>query len=142
MNEDDKLLQELSNQLQKSNELLERSYKRLTEKDLIIKNQAEQLTIWKRIEKSDSWYDYAEAAKMLNYKKVGRNILLAIMRDHGLFRSNNEPYQEYVDRGYFKVTPVYIEEIDETKLKPLISTSGLDYIRKLLDGEGYEPKTN
>ena len=34
---------------------------------------------------------------------VGRNRLFKWMRDKGYLRQNNEPYQQYIDSGYFKV---------------------------------------
>lgn len=34
---------------------------------------------------------------------VGRNRLFKWMRDKGYLRKNNEPYQQYIDSGYFKV---------------------------------------
>ena len=34
---------------------------------------------------------------------IGRNKLFDWLRDRGYLRPNNEPYQEFIDRGYFKV---------------------------------------
>jgi prophage antirepressor-like protein/phage antirepressor YoqD-like protein len=37
----------------------------------------------------------------------GKNILFAYLRDYGVLKSDNSPYQTYVDNGYFKVYVVH-----------------------------------
>lgn len=139
---DENLLQEISNQLQKTNDLLQKSFLALKQKDEIIKHQSEELTTWNRIEKSDEWFDFKEVAKAINYKKMGRNTLLGFLRDHKIFMSDNEPYQQYVNAGYFKITIKYIDALDEVKKVPLASIKGIDYIRKLIDEDKNGTETN
>ena len=79
--------------------------------------------------------DFAEVAKILNIKGIGRNNLIAILREHQILRQNNEPYQAYVDRGYFKV--VEVEKTDykgrvNVYSKTVMYQKGIDYIRRLL----------
>lgn len=47
----------------------------------------------------------SQMAKIANSENIniGRNKLFDWMRERGYLRHNNEPYQEYIDRGYFKV---------------------------------------
>jgi anti-repressor protein len=90
---------------------------------------------------SDDLLELSAVAKVLNFKKVGRNKLFEFLRTRGIIRENNEPYQQYVDRGYFKV----IEQVFENSYgntminrKTVVYQRGIDYIMKLLLGEGYE----
>ena len=43
--------------------------------------------------------------------KLGRNKLMAWLRDSGYLRANNEPYQQYIKRGLFRVREVYVNGI-------------------------------
>jgi len=80
--------------------------------------------------------DMGQVAKVLNYPKIGRNKLFEILRNNGVLQQNNQPYQKYVDCGYFRV----IEQKYEVKpgeirinIKTLVFQKGVDYIKKLLD---------
>ena len=80
--------------------------------------------------------DMGQVAKVLNYPGIGRNKLFEILRDNGILRQNNQPYQKYIDCGYFRV----IEQKYEAKpgeirinIKTLVFQKGVDYIKKLLD---------
>lgn len=79
--------------------------------------------------------EMSKAAKVLNFGK-GRTTLFAILREEGLLRYNNEPYQEYIDRGYFRtIEQKYTKPDGSTyvSIKTLVYQKGLDYIRKILD---------
>lgn len=80
--------------------------------------------------------DMGQVAKVLNYPGIGRNKLFEILRDNGILQQNNQPYQKYIDCGYFRV----IEQKYEVKpgeirinIKTLVFQKGVDYIKKLLD---------
>ena len=71
-----------------------------------------------------------KAAKAL--KRVGRNTLFRLLRQHGVLDGDNIPYQRYCDAGYFKV-------IESTYgngcigLTTKVTQRGLDWLRKFLD---------
>lgn len=80
--------------------------------------------------------DMGQVAKVLNYPRIGRNKLFEILRDNGILQQNNQPYQKYIDCGYFRV----IEQKYEARpgeirinIKTLVFQKGIDYIKKLLD---------
>lgn len=111
----------------------------------ILQNKNAELTVqnetWVRVSQSNSTMEMAAVAKVLNYKGLGRNKLFEILRNEKIVRYNNEPYQEYIDRGYFEV----IEQEVSTNYggtlinrKPVVTQKGIDYIRKVLDKLGYE----
>jgi phage antirepressor YoqD-like protein len=88
------------------------------------------------VTKSDEWMEMSEVAKLLNYKKYGRNKIFNILRENKILRKNNQPYQEYVDRGCFKlIEQVYTTTYGDTRIsyKTVISQKGLDYIKKVID---------
>ena len=88
------------------------------------------------VTKSDEWMEMSEVAKLLNYKRVGRNKIFNILRENKILRKNNQPYQEYVDRGCFKlIEQVYTTTYGDTRIsyKTVISQKGLDYIKKVID---------
>ena len=88
------------------------------------------------VTKSDEWMEMSEVAKLLNYKKLGRNKIFNILRENKILRKNNQPYQEYVDRGCFKlIEQVYTTTYGDTRIsyKTVISQKGLDYIKKVID---------
>jgi phage antirepressor YoqD-like protein len=111
----------------------------------ILQNKNAELTVqnetWVRVSQSNNTMEMAAVAKVLNYKGLGRNKLFDILRNEKIFRYNNEPYQEYIDRGYFEV----IEQEVSTNYggtlinrKSVVTQKGIDYIRKILDKLGYE----
>ena len=74
-------------------------------------------------------------AKTLGF---GRNKLFSFLREQGVLRQNNEPYQEFIDRGYFRIRQVPISRSSGTQNKPqtLVTAKGMDYIAKLLKKHG------
>jgi len=79
-----------------------------------------------------------EAAKVLNIG-IGRNRLFDFLRKKKVLMKDNLPYQEYIDRGYFRtIEQKYQTPEGETKIsiKTLVYQKGLDYIRRLFqDGQ-------
>ena len=76
--------------------------------------------------------DMAVAAKTLNMG-IGRNTMFKILRDEGILQHNNIPYQEYVDRGYFRCIESKFSMPDGTQrinIKTVVHQKGLDFIRK------------
>lgn len=64
---------------------------------------------------------------------IGRNKMFAHLRDMKILRPNNEPYQEFVDRGYFRVIEQkYTDSKGETHIvfKTLVYQKGMEFIRK------------
>lgn len=84
------------------------------------------------------WMEMAAAVKVIGHKGWGWNKVFALLRDRQIFRYNNEPYQQYVERGYFKT----VEELFEDAYgrsgiyrKAMVSNKGLEFIKKLIDAE-------
>lgn len=75
-------------------------------------------------------------AKSLN---VGRNKLFALLRERKILRSNNEPYQRFIDQGYFNVrqyTVTHLTQGLENKTQTMVTPKGMSYIHKILNDAG------
>lgn len=75
-----------------------------------------------------------QVAKVLNVG-IGRNKLFEILREKKVLDRNNVPYQEYVDRGYFRVIEQkFTKPTGDTQIniKTLVYQKGIDYIRKIV----------
>lgn len=78
--------------------------------------------------------DIAGVAKVLNIPNMGRNKLFAFLREKNILNKRNEPYQYFVDKGYFRQVESKWEH-DGTihiNLKTVVFQKGLDFIRKLV----------
>lgn len=78
--------------------------------------------------------DIAGVAKVLNVPNMGRNKLFAFLREKNILNKRNEPYQYFVDKGYFRQVESKWEH-DGTihiNLKTVVFQKGLDFIHKLI----------
>ena len=83
---------------------------------------------------SKSALSMSEAAKIID-SKMGRNKLFLFLREQGILRYNNEPYQKYIDNGWFRVVEqkYNIPSGDiQISIKTLVFQKGVDGIIKLL----------
>ena len=80
----------------------------------------------------DNYQKVGQVAKVLG---IGRNKLFAFLREKKVFMTDNTPYQQYIDRGYFVVKEKPIEMGSQVINKPqtYVTAKGVDYISKLLD---------
>ena len=84
---------------------------------------------------SDTTVDIGTVAKVLNIPKVGRTALFAILRNKKILMPNNQPYQSYVDRGYFRVIEskfTYPSGDIGINFKTVVYQKGVDHIRKIV----------
>ena len=89
------------------------------------------------VTESGKLIDMSDTAKIIGISGWGRNNIFKLLRDHRILKQNNVPYQEYVDRGYFKL--IERLRIRNGEYEPYSITfvfqKGLDYIRKLIEAE-------
>ena len=80
----------------------------------------------------------AEVAKVLNVPGMGQNNLFAILREKKILMANNNPYQIYVTKGYFKLIEQKFNKPSGSVclgFKTVVYQKGLDFIRKILTGQ-------
>ena len=81
--------------------LLEAENKQLTEK---IVEDAPKVEFAEQVYTSDDCISIGDFAKVLNIPGLGRTRLFKKLRDLGILRVNNTPFQKFIERGYFEVT--------------------------------------
>ena len=82
--------------------------------------------------------DIGSVAKVLNIPNMGRNKLFSFLREKKVLNKRNEPYQEYVDKGFFRQIETSWEHNGTThiNLKTVVFQKGVDYIRQLVLKKG------
>lgn len=132
--------QELDKKL-KDPEFIIQSYQKALEKaksEIIeLKPKAEFFEI---VAESESLIEMTKVAKTLNFKSMGRNKIFEFLRGQNILRYNNEPYQQYVNAGYFKVIEKAFEIDNQTMVgsTTMVTQKGLNYIMRKLMDNGYE----
>lgn len=109
--------------------------KRIEEQQLAIEQSKPKVEFFDKVTGSSDTCDMKEVAKILNFKGVGRNKLFEILRAEKILDRQNQPYQQYVDSGYFRVIESKWEDKDgdiHINLKTVVFQSGVDFIRKVL----------
>ena len=102
----------------------------------LIEAQKPKVEFYEAVTGSSDTIDIASVAKVLNIKGFGRNNLFEFLRDKNILMQNNQPFQTFVDRGYFRVIESKYNKPDGSShinLKTVVYQKGLDYIRKLLE---------
>lgn len=86
---------------------------------------------------TESLLSMGDTAKLINKKGVGRNNLYKILKAKKILMADNIPYQQYIERGYFKVVENYYMAGDNKVITKTtyVKQKGVDYIRKLLSTE-------
>jgi len=73
----------------------------------------------------------ADAVKILE-TGFGRNIAFQRLRQFHILQANNTPYQEYIDRGYFRVkeSVFAVKGINYVNKTTMVYQRGMDFLRK------------
>lgn len=115
----------------------------IDEKNLIIQQHEKTITenapkvgFYEVVTQSDREYDMATVAKNIGISKMGRNSLFSYLRNKDVIRpSSTEPYQRFVNQGYFKIVTVSSAG-GMVFPKTVVTQKGVDFIIKLLRLDG------
>jgi len=81
--------------------------------------------------------DIGELAKTLAIQGLGRNNLYDLLREHEVIQPapSTEPYQRYVNQGYFKRVQMPYEVHGQRRLggKTQVTPEGVAFVRRLID---------
>jgi anti-repressor protein len=117
--------------------------KEIEEKDRVIEVQKPKVEFYDTVTKSESTFDMAEVAKLLKIPNVGSVKLFEFLREQDVLSDNkanwNEPYQNYVNAGYFKIVEAKSEDKHgniHVNKKTVVFQKGVDFIRKLAKDSG------
>lgn len=105
----------------------------------LLTEQAPKVEFYDDVVESEDALYMSAVAKTLNMG-IGRNSIFRILRENGILRNNNEPYQEYVDKGWFRcIESKYSKPNGKVcvNITTVVLQKGLDGIRKLLKNKKY-----
>ena len=88
------------------------------------------------------YYTTKKGEEKSRLKGIGRNKLFQILRDNNILNQGNEPYQKFINKGYFKRV---INDVETKNGAIMVSTTcvtqrGFNFIRKLLLDKGFVPR--
>lgn len=101
-----------------------------------IAEDAPKVDFYNRVTESSDCIDIGQCAKVLNVHGIGRNKLFEILRNKKILNEHNQPYQKYVDCGYFRIIETSFNLPDGTQkinLKTVVFQKGVDFIRKMIE---------
>lgn len=104
--------------------------------------QKPKVEFFNTVAESKTAIEMKEVANVLNFDKVDRNKLFQILRDNHLLTRKNQPYQKYIECGYFRTIEQKWERPEGDimiSIKTLVYQQGVEYIRQLLTKLGYKP---
>lgn len=108
----------------------------IEEQDKKIKELQPKAEFFDAVAGSKDAIDMNRAAKLIYEEtRLGRNKLFKLLRDKGILMKDNIPYQEYIDKGYFRTIEQKYTKPDGTThiyIKTLVYQKGLDFIRKIV----------
>ena len=92
-----------------------------------------KVDFYNQVTESTETIPMGQVAKVLNIKGLGRNKLFRILKDLKILQENRDPYQEYINRGYFRIIEQKYTKPDGNtgiSFKTIVYQKGLDYILK------------
>lgn len=113
----------------------------LEKQQKLIEEQKPKAEFFDRVAGSKTAIEMKEVANILNFDKLGRNKLFQILRDKSILTKKNQPYQRFIDCGYFRtIEQEWQDPYGETNIsiKTLVYQSGVNFIRQLLVNLGYK----
>jgi len=99
-----------------------------------LEQQKPAVEFYKAVTDSRDAIPMGDVAKVLDMG-MGRNKLFSFLRDHGVLMKDNVPYQEYIDKGWFRVVEQKFTKADSSigiNIKTLVFQRGLDGIRRMI----------
>lgn len=104
----------------------------------LTEEQKPKVKVFEQIANSISLYTMKEVADLLKIKGLGRNNLIALLKQKEILTKRGEPKRNYLEQGYFevKVSTFSIHEEQCSTSTTKVTGKGLTWLTKLL-----KPKT-
>ncbi|MGL5767097.1 MAG: phage antirepressor KilAC domain-containing protein [Sarcina sp.] len=128
---------------------IERKNELIVKQQEVIEEQKPKVDIYNHISNCEETFSVGEVAKNINMsnssgiekkKPIGQKQLFDLLRQEKILMHNNQPYQSYVDNGYFvtKQKPYMKPNGEEcVGFQTRVTTKGVEYIIKKLQKLGY-----
>ena len=91
----------------------------VTDLQTMVEEQAPKVAVYEAIADAKTDYDMADAAKLMAIPGLGRNNLFQLLRDKKVLKSDNTPYQPYVEAGYMRC--IVVARGEYTSVKTLLT---------------------
>ena len=95
-----------------------------------------------QVSKTNDLIDIGALSKLLRKQglNIGRNKLFEWLRDNKFLRPNNEPYQQYINKGYFKTkeSTYFVGSEPKITIKTFVTGKGQQYIFDKLSSANIE----
>lgn len=140
-NEMERALRETQPKLPSYAEALRQLADKIEENDKLLAENSEmkpKAEFFDAVAESKTAIAVGEVAKVLGIKGLGRNNLFEFLRNKKVLMNNNQPYQKYIDCGYFRIVETKYNKPDgdtAITIKTLVYQKGVDFIRKLIEKE-------
>lgn len=102
--------------------------------------QAPKIEFYNDVTGSETTAEIGTVAKLLNFKGIGRNTLFEILRKQKVLQYNNQPYQKYLDCGYFRIIESKWSKPNgdiQINFKTVVYQKGIQFISNILKRLGY-----
>lgn len=118
--------------LQLNIQAIEQLTAKTKELEFKIEKDQPKVEFYDKVRNAEGRVEMSMASKTLG---IGRNKLFNLLRDKGILRYNNEPYQEYIDRKWFEILiEEYKTAFGETKIynKTMVTPKGIQQLFKMI----------
>ena len=131
--------------LARANQIQSRMIEDYAKKIKVLENKIQEdkpkVEFYNDVTDSKHTCDMQTVAKVLNFKGVGRNTLFEILRNENVLQTDNNPYQKFVDAGWFRLieTKYNDEKSGELRIyfKTVVFQKGIEKISNILKELGY-----
>jgi len=109
--------------------------KMIEENQKLIADMTPKAAFFDAVTGSGDAIDIGTVAKVLNCG-IGRTRLFEFLRSEQILMTNNQPYQKYIDCGYFRVIESSFQKPDgstHVSMKTVVFQRGVDFIRRQLN---------
>ena len=96
---------------------------------------APKVEFFDAVAESKDTISIGELAKALAIPGLGQNNLFKLLREKRILMQDNIPYQDYIDRGYFKIIEQSYPGSSgaiHINMKTVVFQKGVDYVRKII----------
>lgn len=114
----------------------------ITQLNNIIEQNKPLVDFAEQVSKTNDLIDIGALSKLLRKQglNIGRNKLFEWLRDNKFLRPNNEPYQQYINKGYFKTkeSTYFVGSEPKITIKTFVTGKGQQYIFDKLSSANIE----
>ena len=100
----------------------------------LTEEQKPKVEIFEQIANSETLHTLKEVADLINIKGLGRNKMIALLKEKEILTKNGEPKRSYIEQGYFesKISTFKINSKQCSGTTTKVTGKGLTWLTKML----------